>query len=826
MKRYTIYITTFILVLFSITISTGQNADTLKRKSTVALRTQNDVRIDGILNESDWNLAPIASDFTNLEPVARVKSNDKTEVRIMYDDKAIYVAAIMYEAHPDSIAKELTSRDDVGNSDWFIVTFDTYKSGQNGVGFLVQASNVQSDVKYYVSENGDEDSGWNAVWKSNVSIGKDRWIVEMEIPYSALRFPEKNIQDWRVNFGRLVRRTRAKSFWSEVNPTGPPFVAQFGDLEGIQNIKPPVRLSATPFLTTYHDRYNDKNNPGDNESRTFINGGLDVKYGINDAYTLDMTVVPDFGQARSDNKVLNLSPFEVQFDEQRQFFTEGIEMFNKGNLLYSRRIGGRPLNYNNVKGNLQSNEKIISNPTTQRLYNVSKISGRNNNGLGLGVLNAVAAPTDAIIENENGQRRTFQTAPLTNYNILSMDKQLKNNSYMTLVNTSVLRQGSTYDANVTGGFFDIKNKKNSYSIGGRTAFSQLYFTDSTDIGHQAGINVSKISGDFQFGTGYYEESHNYNPRDLGFLRSPNEKSFNAWAWYGIFKPFAIFNSANFNMNFNYNRLYKPDKFNSIEINGNAFFKMKSFDVFGFNFGINPATSYDYFEPRTKDFSKFLRYNPSFNANFFFSSNYARKFALDFGGYIYDFKDNDQNGWGCWAGPRYRFNDKFALSFNTNVELNNSDRGFVGKLNNDIIIGVRDRTDVTNLIDIKYTFNSKIGTTFRLRHYWSRVKYLEYNALNNSGTLEKSSYSENKNETYDAFNIDMVTTWRFAPGSDLIAVWKQNIEGSTGNIDNTYFNKINKIYDNPITNSFSIKMIYFLDYLDFVKKSKDLKATRK
>ncbi len=824
----------YLTIIISLIISLLYSQDTIKRKNIDALRTNNQVQIDGILNESDWNLAPIATDFVDQEPVARTLSVDKTEVKLMYDDKAIYISAIMYDTEPQNIARELTSRDNIGNSDWFMIAFDTYKDGQNGSEFIVQATNVQFDAKIYVADNGGEDESWNAVWKSKVSFTNNAWIVEMAIPYSALRFPVKDIQQWRVNFGRLMRRTRRKSFWNEIIPTVSGFATQFGNLNGIKNIVPPIRLSATPFLATYfEDYYNNKKNP-QHTTGSSINGGMDVKYGINDAYTLDMTLIPDFGQVRSDNKVLNLSPYEVQFDENRQFFTEGIELFNKGNLLYSRRIGGEPLHYDDVKKELNDKEIIISNPVSQKLYNVTKVSGRNSNGLGIGVLNAIAAPTYAIIENENGATRTFQTSALTNYNVLSFDKTLKYNSFVTLVNTNVMRQGSDYDANVTGGFFNFKNKKNSYSVAGRASFSQLYKSEKVEIGHQAGIDVSKISGNFQYGIGYFEETENYNPNDLGFLKSPNKKNVNAWAYYGIFKPFSIFNKANFNIWSNYNRLYKPDVFTAVEFGGEFFFYTKKFFAFGGNINVQPAKNYDYFEPRTDDFSKFIVYNPNYNADVFISTNYAKKFAIDCSIFHYSFSNSDLNGWGWKVAPRYRFNDKLAMNFSTNVEYGFNDIGYVKKDSastgypllgtKDIILGVRNRINVENILNLKYTFNAKIGVTFRLRHYWSKVNYNRFDVLGDDGKLYSSPYIGEKtnqpihNTTYDAFNIDMVTTWRFAPGSDLLIVWKQGVYGDTNIAKNDYLYGLKNVYDNPITNSVSLKMIYYLDYLYFMKKN--------
>ena len=141
------------------------------------------------------------------------------------------------------------------------------------------------------------------------------------------------------------------------------------------NIKPPLRLQFSPYFSTYVNHY-PYNKPGIENTTTSFNGGMDVKYGINQAFTLDVTLIPDFGQVQSDNHVLNLTPFEVKYNENRPFFTEGTELFNKGNLFYSRRIGGQPMHLYDVYNNISSDETVVRNPTESKLINASKISGR------------------------------------------------------------------------------------------------------------------------------------------------------------------------------------------------------------------------------------------------------------------------------------------------------------------------------------------------------------------------------------------------------------------------------------------------------------------
>ena len=171
-----------------------------------------------------------------------------------------------------------------------------------------------------------------------------------------------------------------------------------------------------------------------------------MKYGINERFTLDATLIPDFGQVISDNVINNISPFEIQFRENRPFFTEGTELFNKADIFYSRRVGREPTGYqdviDSVDGGPLTNYDILKNPNLTRLYNAIKFSGRTSGNLGIGVFNAVARSERAKIRNiQSGEDSSITTEELTNYNVFVLDQVLKNRSHITLTNTNVIRNG-------------------------------------------------------------------------------------------------------------------------------------------------------------------------------------------------------------------------------------------------------------------------------------------------------------------------------------------------------------------------------------------------
>ncbi|MBK5272358.1 MAG: carbohydrate binding family 9 domain-containing protein, partial [Bacteroidia bacterium] len=314
-----------------------------------AVKISQPPKIDGVLDDEAWLETPVASDFIQNFPKYGLPSSRKTVVKLAYDNTAIYIGAYLYD-DPLLIKKQITSRDGEQQQDvdYFSVFFDTYNDHQNGFQFLVTTANVQSDARLGSNLGSDlefGDKSWDAVWQSEVSINKDGWSVEIRIPYISLRFAKKDMQNWGLQFLRFIRRNNAKDFWNPVNPQVNGFVNQFGNLEGLRNIKPPLRLSFSPYVSGGY-RTTPVNNGYVNE--LLRNGGMDVKYGINESFTLDATLIPDFGQVISDNVVNNLTPYEIKFDENRQFFTEGTEIFNKANLFYSRRVGSTPTGYYDV----------------------------------------------------------------------------------------------------------------------------------------------------------------------------------------------------------------------------------------------------------------------------------------------------------------------------------------------------------------------------------------------------------------------------------------------------------------------------------------------
>ncbi|NNK72232.1 MAG: carbohydrate binding family 9 domain-containing protein, partial [Flavobacteriaceae bacterium] len=400
------------------------SANAQGKKSLNINKTSDAPKIDGILDDQAWEMAESATDFIQFRPEMGVtlSAEQRTTVKMTYDDDAIYIGAFLKD-DPEKIQRQFTTRDNFGNSDFFGVVLNPNNDAQNDTEFFVFSSGTQADA--VASPDNGEDFGWNAVWDSQVKIVEDGWVIEMKIPYAALRFSNEKVQTWGIQFHRRFRLDNSQYSWNPIDRTQGNIGIYHGELTGIRNIEPPTRLSFYPFVSSLQKTYD-----GDSEGDYRI--GLDVKYGITENFTLDATLIPDFSQAGFDNVTLNLGPFEQTFSEQRQFFKEGVDLFNKGNLFFSRRVGNAPTG----SVELSEDEILKDFPSEVKTLNALKVSGRTKKGLGIGFFNAITEKTDAVIENTaTGDIRKVVVEPFANYNILVIDQQFNRNSSISLVNT-------------------------------------------------------------------------------------------------------------------------------------------------------------------------------------------------------------------------------------------------------------------------------------------------------------------------------------------------------------------------------------------------------
>ena len=784
-----------------------------QEKVVSAARSNEKIKIDGKMLEQKWIDADIATHFLERNPTEGKPPPFLTEIRVLFDDNNIYFLGYCYDDHPDSILTQLGERDDRLNADLFSISIDTYNKKLDAFTFAVSASGVQSDSRI-------SDPSFNSVWESAVSIVENGWIAEIKIPYYAIRFPNGNEQTWRIQFEREIRRSRTELQWSLVPKNVETEINFWGYLKGLDDIKAPLRLSLSPYTSAFTEFTKD-------ESIFGYAAGADLKLGLSDSYTLDMTLLPDFSQVRSDNVVKNLGAFEVVFEEQRPFFQEGLDLFDLGKLFYSRRIGGLPNRYSETSSNIDTAELVIENPIAAKLVNVAKISGRNRNGLGIGFMNAVTAQTNALIQNTNtGDIREIKTNPIVNYNIISLDQNLRNNSSVYFINLNTHRANDFIDANVTSAGVNLVSKKSSYSAGGDIKFSQRdtsilknLFKINENDGLSYSMRFAKIAGNFKFSLSSENKSPNYNPNDLGVNFTTNIRTHSTKLQYNKYNPFWILNSSYNSFTFSIEQDYTTHKILKKKYNGKLFFIDPNFNAFYISMSSQVGDGIDLFESRVAGQNFII---PEFYYNGIgISTDYRKKFALDgeigYGqGYFTDYVVN--NYFEVNLSPIIRLSDKLTLTPSSNYSIFLNGAGFAGYYNDQPKYGVRDIKTLVNILQGKFLFKNNLSLTLRLRHYWSYGLYDYYGDLDKNGyILRDDSFAENANFNFNAFNTDLIFGWQFAPGSFVNIVFKNSLQQDEQDIQTSYFRNVDNVLRAGQQNTLTLKVVYFFDTVSSYRK---------
>jgi len=810
----------FLLLLLMPTIS-GFSRDA--KKQIQATRTSEKIEVDGSLDESIWGTVPVARDFKTYQPTIGNPASQESEVRVVYDNRALYIGAVLHDVSIDSIFRELTKRDNVfmGNVDVFKISLNPYNDGQNIFQFEVTAANVQADSKKSISGGSGMmsrymrhgDYSWNAVWESAVQLTDKGWVVEIEIPYAAIRFSKEEVQTWGVNFWRTIRRSRETSVW---NPVDRSFAEedQNGELVGIESIKAPLRLELYPFAAGYYHISEEGNGFS-------YAAGMDLKYGITEAFTLDMTLIPDFGQRKSDDVVLNLTPYETKYRENRQFFTEGIELFNKAGLFYSRRIGKRPDGFWDVYGEIDADElESLDNPEEAKLINATKISGRNAKNLGLGFFNAMTANTYAKYKYPELEEEKFLTEPFTNYNMIVIDQIIGRNSYVNLTNTNVVSPSTTKMANVSSLSGRYRDSENMYGMNASLAYSAKYdsLSVSPSTGYSTQVGFGKYGGNFNINYNLSVISDTYDPNDMGYLKANNGINHDLFLTYRFLEPFSIFNSMSYTAMIGYDQLYAPREYSRFGAWLSARTTFRNYWDINLSMRGDPFKGHDWYETRVDGW--FYEKPAHVNFDISGSTDYRKKFGMHLG-FEYDMNAEDTRGWEISARPRLRVNNKLSISPRFEVSKSFNEIGYASYFATDsIAFGKRNVNRVTNQISASYVFNNTSALSLSMRHYWSAVDYQEYYLLQRDGTLEDyPQFDTNKDINFNILTVDLEYSWNLAPGSFLTVVWKNNIYQSDEVSDDLftgYVDNFNRTIISPQSNSFSVKITYYVDYQQVIR----------
>lgn len=470
------------VLLMSVTVSGSDDQSQQQRQRTIrAVRANPHApHVDGKLDDAIWSKAQWVSGFRQKLPDEGEPTSDPTEVAVVYDDKALFIGARLLTANAENLRMHLERRDNQGPAEQFIVSIDSYLNRRTGYGFGVNTSGVRFD-RYYASDNeGGADYSWNPVWEAATSRDDKGWYAELRIPFSQLRFNDKEEQVWGINFNRWVPEKNEDSYWIYVPRDETGFISHFGHLEGITGISSTSRIEVVPYFAgdaSFED--------GDFSDNPFRDGsefdprlGGDLKMGLATNLTLDATFNPDFGQVEADPAEVNLSAFETVFPERRPFFNEGAALLegNGPSFYYSRRIGAGP--------HVSGPGDVVDQPTNSTILGAAKVTGRMQSGLSVGYLAALTDREDARnYDVETDSTYETQVEPYTLYNVARVEQEFgKDNSTVGVSLTSTgrdfngaaaLENRIHEQAYTGGGDWNLRFKNGMYSVGGYLGFSHV-----------------------------------------------------------------------------------------------------------------------------------------------------------------------------------------------------------------------------------------------------------------------------------------------------------------------------------------------------------------
>jgi hypothetical protein len=548
--------------------------------SAVAARRTGPIQIDGKIDEAAWNAAKPVTAFLQLDPNEGQPASEKTEVRILIDDNAVYVGWKNFDSDPAGIQSQLTRRDESVDGDIVEVAFDSYHDHLSAYLFRLSAGGARRDAT--VSSSGNQDNSWDAVWEGATSQDAKGWYAEFRIPLSQLRY-NRNIaeQVWGLQLDRKIARKAEMDFFALTPKTQQSGINRYGHLTGLGNLRSTRKIELVPYVLAKNENpAAQADDPFQKRNHIAPGAGLDLKYGITSNMTLDATINPDFGQVEVDPAVVNLSAYETFFPERRPFFIEGSSIFNFGemrsqnssngyNLFYTRRIGHEP-----QRGVGGPGIAFVDAPSQTRIDAAAKLTGRTGGGFSVGIIDAVTATEEARIRDINGLDSRLIVEPRSNYFTTRVKHDYRDgNTTIGFAATAVNRDLSDpdlvplYRKSAYAGGIDWQHawQNQTWAFDGDIVFSQnngsaqsidalqtspaRYYqrpdkknflrdpTKTSLSGYLAELTLAKLSGIHWTGSVTYQEySPGFEVNEAGFLGTTDMRSIAPLIGYSETKP--------------------------------------------------------------------------------------------------------------------------------------------------------------------------------------------------------------------------------------------------------------------------------------------------
>jgi len=543
-------------------------------------------RVDGHLDDPAWSLAPSFGGFTQREPQEGQPATERTDVRVVFTDDAIYVGVRAWDTHADQIAAQLTRRDADSPSDWIGIAIDSYHDRRTAFYFLVNPAGVKRDI--YLFNDTEEDESWDAVWDVATSRDAEGWSAEFRIPFSQLRF-SRGTSSFGFNVVRRINRLNEEDHWRLVPRNANASVSLFGELQGLEGIRPPRRLEVLPY--TVARASNDIAEPGNPfapNTSSSATAGADLKVGLGSNLTLDATINPDFGQVDADPAIVNLSAFESFFPERRPFFTEGVNIFRfpislgdgdgaNEQLFYSRRVGRQPQGAADPRGGYAQTIDHTS------ILGAAKLSGKTASGWTVGLMGALTQEMRAAARDSVGLTHHDVVEPRTGYVVgrLAHDWR-QGRTVVGLFGTALHRElpanldwlrrdAYTLGLDVNHRFANDHYRISGWAVGSRVSGSAeaialtqrssahyyqrpdndyvLYDTTRTSLsGLASQLVIGKENGVVRWSTGFDTRTPGFEVNDAGYQREADRTIQFAWVGLRFNRPGRVFRRANLNFN--------------------------------------------------------------------------------------------------------------------------------------------------------------------------------------------------------------------------------------------------------------------------------------
>jgi hypothetical protein len=577
----------------------AQNAktdiSTIEKKRYSTQKLSSPIKLDGILDDKVWDAVQWGGDFIQFQPNEGKAPHQPTNFKILYDDKFLYVGYRCHDSAPDSVVKRMSRRDQF-NGDWVEINIDSYHDLRTAFSFTISVSGVRSDE--FISDNGNNwDPSWNPIWFAKTHIDDKGWTAEIKIPFSQLRFGKNPDKIWGFQVTRRIFRKEERSIWQYIPQNAGVWVSGFGELHGLDGVKPQKQVEIAPYLVAKTESYKPQvGNPFATGRDNKLTVGADGKVAVTSDLMLDFTVNPDFGQVEADPSQVRIDGFQNFFEERRPFFIESRNIFdyqltqaeagdefNSDMLFYSRRIGSSPHGYPNM-----GSGEYGKVPQNTPILGAAKFSGKTKKGWSIGLLESVTQRVSATIDNE-GKRREEVIEPMTNYFVSRIQKDFKGaqtvvGGILTGVNRENNLNNQLHNGAYSGGVDLVHFWKNrtwyvrgnlvfSHVVGSKekifetqTAFEHLFQRpNGTEFrldpnrtsltGTSGTFRLGKTGGKsgkngeiFKFETGVTYRSPELELNDIGFMLTANEINHFTWAGVQWQKQVGIFRQARGNYN--------------------------------------------------------------------------------------------------------------------------------------------------------------------------------------------------------------------------------------------------------------------------------------